>query len=742
MKPGVSLSFLIALVTCLLLSLRSTSQYRSEPVSWEKNGTSGYYQNSEGAVFHVTFPSAKEVEILGADKLIPAGTKDTLWLLFFIPLPRDEARLIFAGRKPGKQYIHEDIFWSYQTDSKELKPIEKPLPDRVLNLANIYSFYEKGRTWLAENNPDSAAENFRSGLELSEKLGAPYLRAIGFYNQSLFYIKVNDWDSAQQVLDKALDIFKKAGMQVDIAWCFRNFSSIFLRRGDFPLSLDYGLKALRINEQTGYKPGISRALSNVGNVYLRTGQLDDALTTFNRALSINTEIGRQDWIANSLLNIGASYQKKGVLDTALLNYRNALKLVQQSNDKISERVLLTNIGSLLRQVGETDSSIIYLSEALALARKYDIHRAHLLNDIVETYLQSGQPEEAKNYALLAIAAAEREQNQDQLQFAWLILSRAHATLGDYQSAYNARKEYEQVRDSVYNKDKMKALDQLRIKYETEKKEQVIAELTHEKAEARFRRNTYLISGILVAIILLLLFNRQRMKSRRNRELYEKERELEQMKSVFFSNISHEFRTPLTLILGPIRSLRDTLNEPEVTQQLNVMEHNAQRLLSLIDQLLHLSKLESGKIELSPGRHDIVTLIRGTVTNFSSLAASKKIDLSIATRPYSLVMDFDKEKMETVFINLLSNAFKFTPSGGFIKVLVEMESFEEDEQLVICIQDSGAGILEKDIPHVFNRYYQGKEGQRPFQAGTGIGLAMVKELVQLHGGGVEIFSRHE
>jgi CheY-like chemotaxis protein len=198
---------------------------------------------------------------------------------------------------------------------------------------------------------------------------------------------------------------------------------------------------------------------------------------------------------------------------------------------------------------------------------------------------------------------------------------------------------------------------------------------------------------------------------------------------------------LTLILGPIQSLRDNTDNPDVTRQLNMMERNAQRLLGLIDQLLHLSKLESAKIELFSGRQDIIILIRGNVMNFSSLAASRKIGLSIKTHLHSLVMDFDKEKMETVFINLLSNAFKFTPDRGFIEVSVEKEESEKEKNLIIRVQDSGAGILEKDIPYVFDRYYQGAEGQKLFRAGSGIGLAMVKELVQLHKGAIEIVSRH-
>ena len=731
--------FITGLLACLFAPVGSYSQYRGEKVFWA-NGTIGYYQNNEGVVFSRVFPAEREITALSADKLMPEGTEKPLHLLFAVNLPDQGAMLIFSDEKIGESYNNQDSFWSYQIKSRKLSPIRKPLPNNISGYANIYSLYEKGDYYLDNHKPDSAAIVLQLGLKLSQSLNDAYLEAKGLYRQCRRFINANAMDSAQQALDKALYIFEQLGMQKDIAACYIYYCRIYQRVGDFPEALNYGLRALRINEALKYNPGISRAYNLVGNVYLRTRNLDEALSNFSRALAIDSVMNNRAWIAGDLLNMGAVYQKKRNQEMALDRYRSALNISRQLGDKATQRVLLTNIGSTLRAKGKLDSSILYLNKALVIARKYNIERAHLLNDIVETCLKLDKPEAAKNYAILATKAAEREQNLDQLQYAWLMLSRTHEALGDYHSAYNAMAKYAILKDSLLNKEKIRVLNHLKIKYGSEKKEQVITQLTQEKAAARFRRNTYLVSGILVAIILLLLFNRQRMKSRKNRILYEKKKELEQIKTTFFSNISHEFRTPLTLILGPIHSLREATDNSQIVRQLNTMEHNAQRLLSLIDQLLYLSKLESGKLELSHSRQDIGTLIRGNVMNFSSLAASRKIDLSVNTSFGSLVMDFDKEKMETIFINLLSNAFKFTPDGGSIHVSVEIAEQKDEDILVVHVRDSGAGIAEKDIPYVFDRYYQGEEGQKSFRAGSGIGLAMVKELVQLHRGAIEIFSK--
>lgn len=741
MSPiGSFLFFITSLIVWLFVPANGYCQYMDEQVFWEQHGAAGYYQNKQGDVFRRRFTAGEEDKILAADQLIPKGSEDPLHLLYYLSRPGQKAMLIFSGRTIGEDFSNHDDFWIYETASKMLSPINKSSADVIRTYADTYSLYKKGDYYLENQKPDSAATVLQLGLNLSRSLNDPYLVAKGLYEEMRRFMNANAMDSAQRALDSALSVFQQLGAQQEVARCYNYYCGINRRLGDFPKALNYGLRSLRINEALKYQPGIADALMYVGNVYLSIKKLDEALSAFSRALVIDRATNSHARIARDLLNIGAVYQKKRNQQLALDRYRKALEISRQLDNKILERILLTNIGSALRDEGRPDSSIIYLNRALAIARKYDIERAHLLNDIVETYLKLDNPGAAKDYAVLAVKAAERERNLDQLQYAWLILSRAHGALGDYTNAYNAMDEHAALKDSLLNKEKIRILNNLNIKYETEKKELVISQLKQEKAAARFRRNTYLVSGILVALILLLLFNRQRMKNRKNRKLYEKERELEQMKTTFFSNISHEFRTPLTLILGPIHSLRDVTDNPEITRQLNTMENNAQRLLGLIDQLLYLSKLESGKLEFSPVKQDIVTLIRGNVMNFSSMAASRKIDLSVNTPFYSLVMNFDKEKMETVLINLLSNAFKFIPDGGSIRVFAEVAEMQNGDNLAIRVQDSGIGIAEKDIPHVFDRYYQGEEGQKSFRAGSGIGLAMVKELVKLHKGTIEIFSK--
>jgi two-component system, sensor histidine kinase ChiS len=233
-------------------------------------------------------------------------------------------------------------------------------------------------------------------------------------------------------------------------------------------------------------------------------------------------------------------------------------------------------------------------------------------------------------------------------------------------------------------------------------------------------------------------NRIQLRNQLKLEKVETEtlRNLDQMKSHFFANISHEFRTPLTLILGQIESVMSSGIEIKEKGKLQVANRNARRLLTLINELLDLSKLEAGSMELKAANHNIVSFLKSLFFSFESLAAAKKIELGFETVSNQIPVFFDPDKMEKVFNNLLSNAFKFTPENGKIKVTIALE---QNELIVISIKDTGCGIPEDRLEHIFDRFYQVDSSSTREQEGTGIGLALAKELTALHKGKLTVKS---
>jgi signal transduction histidine kinase/DNA-binding response OmpR family regulator len=264
-------------------------------------------------------------------------------------------------------------------------------------------------------------------------------------------------------------------------------------------------------------------------------------------------------------------------------------------------------------------------------------------------------------------------------------------------------------------------------------------LKEQKQAADFKRNAYIFAGLAISLLLSLLYYQQRIRNRKNRQLLDKEIEMDRLKSRFFANISHEFRTPLTLILGPLDDMINKIEIPDIRKQLKVLQRNAVRLLDLVNQLLDLSKIESGKLKLNITRSDIISMIKGVTMSFHSIAEQKNINMRMDILPKNLEMNYDKEKMETILINLLSNAFKFTQADGKITVRSGVTTRNERgsnlEYFFIEVSDNGNGIPQKDVVQIFNRFYQSDNNQLLQQEGSGIGLALTKELVELHKGNI-------
>lgn len=219
-------------------------------------------------------------------------------------------------------------------------------------------------------------------------------------------------------------------------------------------------------------------------------------------------------------------------------------------------------------------------------------------------------------------------------------------------------------------------------------------------------------------------------------------ELTKFKSSLYTNLTHEFRTPLTVIMGATEQAR----KPEATRDrstflsiLQTIERHSSNLLKLINQLLDLAKLESKSIEFIISRTDIVAFVRSLVKSYHPLADKKHIDLTFHSDLENYTIDFDEEKMYSILSNLLSNALKFTPEDGMVKI--HLDSIEEStgEFLQIKVEDSGYGIGSEHIENIFDRFYVAESGPTRNTTGTGIGLALSKELIRLMAGTISVES---
>ncbi len=236
-------------------------------------------------------------------------------------------------------------------------------------------------------------------------------------------------------------------------------------------------------------------------------------------------------------------------------------------------------------------------------------------------------------------------------------------------------------------------------------------------------------------------NRAKLKQQLAYETREAERvkELDALKTELYTNITHEFRTPLTVILGMAKQALDNPAD-HFRSGLEMIIRSGQSLLKLVNEMLDLSKLESGKMTLHMVQGDVISFLRYLVEAFHSLAESQRKNLYFRSDTDSFHMDFDPEKLRQIVSNLLSNALKFTPSGGDIYLTVGQQSLAGDStKLVIIVKDTGIGIPEAHLDSVFDRFYQVEGGETLHVGGSGIGLALTRELVKHMGGEIMVKS---
>lgn len=243
----------------------------------------------------------------------------------------------------------------------------------------------------------------------------------------------------------------------------------------------------------------------------------------------------------------------------------------------------------------------------------------------------------------------------------------------------------------------------------------------------------LLAGGLLFAVRSYELNRKLAKAEERRT-----KELNEVKSRLYTNITHEFRTPLTIILGLVNKLKPKVDH-QSREDLQIIERNGNQVLLLVNQLLQMAKLESGSLPVNLVQGDVVVFVKYLLDSFSSLAESKQISLRFNCSLQSFMMDFDPVKLQEIVSNLLSNAIKFTPAGGAVSMGISAESKDGKELLTLSVSDTGKGIPPDQMERIFDRFYQVDESNTRTEEGTGIGLTLAKELVKLLRGEISVES---
>ena len=259
------------------------------------------------------------------------------------------------------------------------------------------------------------------------------------------------------------------------------------------------------------------------------------------------------------------------------------------------------------------------------------------------------------------------------------------------------------------------------------------------------RLAYVVYLCLIAMLMgaLMYWQRKRHELQLRVEIANMEagklKEMDALKSKFFTNISHEFRTPLTLIMNPVEDLLDRVSDVSDRKALIMIKRNAKQLLHYISEILDLTKLEANQMKLHISKVDLVEFAKYLIAPYESWLDQKRINLNFTESNNEIFAFLDPDKLNTILGNLLSNAIKYSSEGGTIDFILALKSGQGKDLIVIKIRNSGVGIPKENIPFVFNRYYRADSQAGGKVYGSGIGLALVKELVTLHQGTIEVHS---
>ncbi|MEM7368933.1 MAG: tetratricopeptide repeat protein [Bacteroidota bacterium] len=519
-------------------------------------------------------------------------------------------------------------------------------------------------------------------------------------------------------------------------------------------ALNYA-NSLRFAEHFHDHIGIISARLGLSTIQKQQGEFETAIMHAEQALRLAREIQDDGEIINSLNTIGIVYQAKDAYQQAIPFYQEAFDLAENYGNRFifSKGIAKTNIANCYKEIGDFERALPTYQEALALSRTFQggSFIAASLAGIGNIHFQRKEYALAIPICLEALEIAKEGVDFLQIRGPAKDLYLMYKEQGQIAKALDMHELLLTINDSIQNSENQRAVIHQQYQYEFEKQaladslsfvqEKASTELSYQKQLAN--RNYLLFGGLGIALLGFVLFRyRQQIRNRekelelqQERERKEQLAELDAMKSRFFANISHEFRTPLTLILGQNEYLKSRIDDPALDKNFDMLHRNGRRLLGLVNQVLDLSKLESGKLKLQQLPANLIPFLKNLLFSFESLADQKKISLQFRSNTESLISLVDLEKMERVFFNLLSNAVKFTPEHGTISLLLDQHA----ATVRIGIQDTGVGIVQDQLAYVFDRFYQASSSEEQSSPGTGIGLALAKELVELHEGRLSVES---
>ncbi len=586
--------------------------------------------------------------------------------------------------------------------------------------------------------PDTVLEIADRAMALAEKAGYEKGRAQVYFQKTLALFNLGKMEKSVENGLKSIETYEKLGDKKLLAGAYHTVVQSLFGLNRYSEATKWELKSLALAQELKDSALMVKCFMGLGHGLSRTNQVEQGKAYIFKALTLATALRQNLYFPYARL--GELYATDAQPDSAIFYHQLALEEAKKNNFQLGIAAAKKKIGECYLDKGQIEQGKKYLLDALPFYEKSknQFSTANLFRRLAMAENAQKNFVAARNYAEKALAALGNEHNVAAISEIHGELAAANAGLGNFELAFQQLKISQTFQDSMVMGERADAVAEAQAKYQTSEQKQVIAE-QNLQLERQQNRNRLLLAIALFALVLgagIALFLREK---RRRAELAlrlehaeaDRLRELDSVKSAFFANISHEFRTPLTLLLGPLGEMEAGTFRGDLKKYYGIMRRNAARLLQLVNQMLDLSRLESGKLQLQKSSGDLHQLLRVVAGSFESLAEQKQIEFRVDIPAEPFWANFDADKLEKIAANLLSNAFKFTHEEGIVTFAVNTDF--ASGKVDLRVSDTGIGIAPAQLPHVFERFYQIENSDSDSQAGSGIGLALTKELVGLHGG---------
>jgi len=620
---------------------------------------------------------------------------------------------------------------------------------KSLKLIGVY-YYIKA-------NNIKALEYFRESVSVYEELGDKKGISSCLNNVGNIYYLQSNYPKAIEYYEKALKVFEELGNKKGISACSNNIGNIYLSQGAYSNALEYYQKSLKIYEELGNDRVFLACVNNIGNVYIALGDYPKALEYYQKALEIEESAGNISGVSIGYNNIGVIYKTQGDNPKALDYFQKSLKIYEQLDDKNRVANGLKNIGGVYYAQGNYTKALEYFQKSLKISK--EIGNRTIETDIYfqlsVIYFNQKKIKEAYNYSKKAILIAKETGDLELLKASSQILAKSCKALGLYKEAYENYVVFKTINDSLYNEENVKKLTGLEYQYKYEKEKQT-AKLEQQKkddiqaAEMKRQkqlRNAFIGGAIIFLLLTIIILYNLIQKRKANNLLVEKNEEIEtqakklkttndklleldQFKEGMTGMIVHDLKNPLNAIINAAQNT-------SLEKQNASIKQSGKQMLNMVLNILDVHKYEDTKMAVDKINHSLFELSQNAISEVTFLAQQKSIIITNSITS-QLGVKCDKEITERIFINLLTNAIKYTPNNGTI-TLSANQSKGISGFVKVYVSDSGQGIPKDKLSTVFDKFGQVSEKKSGGVRSTGLGLTFCKMAVEAHGGNILVES---